>query len=338
MIIIFVMLSVLFALSFYFNLIFITVVIGMSFIVLTEVAMKDYQKRMDKYGFSKKKRKIFSIFILLFWLFALAFVFRFAFIELTEIVEIINSQNLSVRDSFANKIGPYIPEFITSRISIGEIINIGGKYTISTFSNFLAVFSSFLIVAVIVIPLMFYMYFKRKDEILVKIRGLVPKKFDKGFFHASNEIGGQLHDFLRGKVIQGIFLTLIFCLGFYIIGVKGWLLFGVLGGILNIVPYIGPVIAAVPPLLVTLLIDDPIISLYVVLIAIGAQVIDNFYLTPFMLSEKVRMDPLLSIFIVLIGARLWGALGMILAVPIYLVYKITLKESYNVLVEVYGDG
>ena len=77
--------------------------------------------------------------------------------------------------------------------------------------------------------------------------------------------------------------------------------------------------------------------IYVLITVIVAQIIDNLYLNPFMVSGKVKMDPLLSIILILVGAQLFGILGMVLAIPIYLVYKIVLRESYSELIKIYPE-
>ncbi len=152
------------------------------------------------------------------------------------------------------------------------------------------------------------------------------------------DIASETHDYLEGKIIETTVVGAICCLGFFVAGVKGWLVLGLLAGFLNIVPYIGPLIGAIPPVLITLLVDKPIAAIYVIIAVIVAQLVDNLYLNPFMISGKVKIDPLLSIVVILIGAQLFGAIGMIFAIPIYLVYKIILKEAYRELTRIYGSG
>jgi len=82
-------------------------------------------------------------------------------------------------------------------------------------------------------------------------------------------------------------------------------------------------------------IDSPITALFAVITIIVSQTIDNLYLTPFMISEKVNINPLLSVILTLAASKLLGALGMVLAIPIYIIYKIIIRESYRELIIIY---
>jgi predicted PurR-regulated permease PerM len=77
-------------------------------------------------------------------------------------------------------------------------------------------------------------------------------------------------------------------------------------------------------------------ALFAIITVIIAQLIDNLYLIPFMISEKVNINPLLSVVLTLAASKLLGPLGMVLAIPIYIIYKIIIKESYRELVNIYG--
>ncbi|MPM89963.1 hypothetical protein SDC9_137078 [bioreactor metagenome] len=83
-------------------------------------------------------------------------------------------------------------------------------------------------------------------------------------------------------------------------------------------------------------IDSPLTALFAVITVIIAQTIDNLYLIPFMISEKVNINPLMSVILTLAASKLLGALGMVLAIPIYIIYKIIMKESYRELINIYG--
>jgi len=144
----------------------------------------------------------------------------------------------------------------------------------------------------------------------------------------SRAMGKQLHTFFAARVVESTVIGGLCCLGFFIAGVKGWLVLGLLAGFLNAVPYFGPFLGAIPPVIITLLVDTPLAALYVVLTVFIAQTIDMFYLQPFMISSKIRIDPLLSIILVLAGTKLFGIMGTIFILPMFLVYEVILKEAY----------
>ena len=120
----------------------------------------------------------------------------------------------------------------------------------------------------------------------------------------------------------------------FIGGLKGWLVLGLLAGALNIVPYIGPVLGAIPPILIGIG-DAPTTAVYAIITIVIAQLIDNLYIIPFMISGMVRTDALLGIILILVGAQLFGIFGMVFAIPMYRIYKIILRDTYQGLTKVY---
>ncbi len=108
-----------------------------------------------------------------------------------------------------------------------------------------------------------------------------------------------------------------------ILGVKYGLLLGVIGAILNLIPYIGGLIAIILPVLISFITKDGITT---PLLIVGAymliQFADNNIIVPRIVSSKVSVNALISILIVLLGGTLWGVSGMFLSIPFVAVLKI----------------
>jgi predicted PurR-regulated permease PerM len=94
---------------------------------------------------------------------------------------------------------------------------------------------------------------------------------------------------------------------------------------MTIVPFIGPVIGMVPAVLVALL-QNPFMVLKVVLVVIVAQQIDGNLVTPRVMGKKLDIHPLTVIFILLVSGAIYGFVGIIIAIPLYSVVKVTLKN------------
>ena len=315
---------------FYFTTIFLTFVVGAIFILLTQKSLRDFNKRAKKNGWSKTKRRWYGYTLVVLWVVVILFFF---WQSINDISEVIVTSERSVGGIYQDTIKPLLPEF-TQQFITTTMLNDVQAYVISLLSTFFANLSSFIAAAILIIPLMFYMYFKRGPEIAHSLFTALPKKYRKGASRAVEKMGREMNDFFTAKIIESVVVGAIACLGFYIVGLQGWLLLGFIVGFLNIVPYIGPLVGVIPALVVGV-IQDPVVGLYVLLVVVIAQLVDNLYLIPFMISSKVRMDPLLSIVLILVGAQLYGATGMIFAIPVYLVYKIILQESYKELVKIY---
>lgn len=331
---IFVALTALVVLFFYFETISITIVLGFVIIILSEKMLSDYSKRMNNYGFSAKRKRLFGYVLVLFWLVVGVLILSNSINDISAIVSA-NLGNQGVATAYyVDTIKPHVPEILQERLTTETTIRSIENWFASLFSSIISNVGFIIFNGILIIPLMLHMYFRRRHIIYKRITEALPQKFHDGFMRAARKIGTQLHDFTQAKVIESTVIGGICCFGFFVAGLKGWLVLGVFAGFLNVVPYVGPIVGAIPALLVGLL-DAPVVALYVLITVAIAQLIDNFYLIPFMISQKVKMDALLSIIVILIGAQLFGLMGMIFAIPIYLIYNIVLSETYKELVKLY---
>ena len=326
-------------LFFYFATLAITFVVGILLIIITERLGTEYSKSMAKYKIAKKQRRFYGYVLLIFWL----FIFGFLLINSIDEIRIALETNPRLAEgpiiaNYVMEAEGYLPEGVANRVDMQEVLRASEKYIFSFISGFFASLGTFVFNAVLIIPLLFYMYFRRRKQITQGILDCIPKHFHNGTANTAHDIGKELHDYFEGKIVESTVVGAICCFGFFILGVKGWLFLGVLAGFLNIVPYVGPALGAVGPILITLLLEEPIIVILTAIVIVIAQLVDNLYLIPFMISGKVRMDPLLSIVLILVGAQVFGAMGMIFAIPIYIVFKVVLRESYQELVKLYGRG
>jgi predicted PurR-regulated permease PerM len=138
--------------------------------------------------------------------------------------------------------------------------------------------------------------------------------------HAIRTIIRVLGGWLRGTVIQSTVVAAIISIGLTIVGVPYALAIGVIGGLLNIVPYLGPFIALLIAGGAGLFIS-PTHAIWALVVVVAAQQLDALVLAPRILGEQVDLHPLLVIFALLSGAALFGVPGMVLSVPVAAVLK-----------------
>ncbi len=329
--VIFLIMTGIISLLFYFKTIFIVFILGVVLIIFVESLITNFHQRMKRFHMSKTGRRFLMYSMAFFWMFTIYFLIGGS---ITQLNEVANADVNQIGSTYMGMINPYIPTILGRKIVTQDTLSGIQQYIFSSFAGFLGLVTSIAFNSVIILPLMFYMYFRRWKRIENRMTTLLPGKYKDAILNASREIRLQLRDFLSAKVIESTVIGAICCLGFHISGLKGWLFLGVLAGILNIIPYIGPVLGAIPPVLIGML-DSPIIALFALVTVVVAQLVDNLYLNPFMIPGMVKIDTLLSIVLILIAAQVAGPLGMILALPIYLVYKITLREAYLELEQVY---
>lgn len=138
-----------------------------------------------------------------------------------------------------------------------------------------------------------------------------------------SETKSAVQSFMIGLLIETAIVCILNSIALLLIGVPSAIVIGVIGGILNILPYIGGIVAiALPVLMVTITRDGYTGQLLVIGAYAIIQFIDNNILVPRIVSKKVQINALISIVIVLLGGLLWGVSGMFLSIPFIGVLKI----------------
>lgn len=325
-----------FAILFYFEDIFIVLIIGAILILIVEKVIEIYNSCMDRFPNCNRKK------VGLLLLTGTGLVFLFILSSQVQSLGVLISDFSDVQQDYASGASALFSEhesefskLADSGIIKPEDLQKIGNTIFSGITDLISMVSYYFFTGVLVIPLMFGMYFKHHNKIGDYIHTYAPPEHADGIIRALKSIGRELEDFFSAKMLESAIVGLICCIGFYLGGLEGWLFLGILAGFLNIIPYIGPILGAIPPVIVGY-IDSPMTALFAVLTVIISQTIDNLYLIPFMISEKVNINPLLSVILTLAASKLLGALGMVLAIPIYIIYKIIIKESYRELINIYN--
>lgn len=140
-------------------------------------------------------------------------------------------------------------------------------------------------------------------------------------------IGTSLGAYIRASAQNALIVSLLYCVGFAIAGVPGWLFTGLVCGVLNVIPQIGGVLALAFALLVELFFTDDWMGMaYAGAVWLVVQVIEGFVLSP-RAAGRAGVHPIASIFMVLIAALVFGPLGAILAIPVVAILLIIWKSA-----------
>jgi predicted PurR-regulated permease PerM len=138
----------------------------------------------------------------------------------------------------------------------------------------------------------------------------------------SRYVGGQLLFSTLMGASAGLALYLFGVLGIFPDGSKYAVAFGVFYGVMELVPYVGPILGALPAVLVALF-TDPITALWVALLFVGLQQLEGHVVAPQVFGHTLRINPLLVIFALLLGLQLYGIVGALIALPILAVLRET---------------
>ncbi|HEY4966667.1 MAG TPA: AI-2E family transporter [Puia sp.] len=134
---------------------------------------------------------------------------------------------------------------------------------------------------------------------------------------------GAVQNYMFGILLEALIVASLNTIALLILGVPYAILLGVFGAILNILPFIGGILAVLFPVLVATATKDGFSTqLWVIVAYIVIQFVDNHFLVPYIVASKVKINALVSIVIVLLGGALWGISGMFLSIPFLGVLKI----------------
>lgn len=128
--------------------------------------------------------------------------------------------------------------------------------------------------------------------------------------------------YLVALLLESLIVAVLNSIGLLIIGVDYAILFGVIGAILNLIPYIGGIVAIALPMLFALATISPTAALLVLILYIIIQFIDNNYILPKLVGSNVKINALVSIVVVIAGGMLWGIPGMFLSIPLTAIVKV----------------
>ena len=218
--------------------------------------------------------------------------------------------------------GEQLVDQLPDKINWGDRI---GQYSSKVFS-FLS--STLGILADFLIFLAFSLFIASSPKLYTQgILHLVPHKKRKRTDEVLNALRFTLFRWLSGRLIDMLIVGVATGIGLWILGVPLALTMGLLAAILNFIPNIGPVLAAIPPVLLALS-QSQSLALYVILLFIGIQLLESYFLTPKIQKKAVSMPPVMLITAQLAIAKILGFLGLTLATPIMASIMVVVKMLY----------
>jgi predicted PurR-regulated permease PerM len=222
----------------------------------------------------------------------------------------------------------YLAERTRSILSLESLGSFIGKFISAAGNIFLGLFS-----------ILFISFFFLKDEGMFEqgILLLVPEKYDEGTKRVIADSKYLLKRYFTGILLELMLVITLMTTGLGILGIKNALLIGFFAGIMNIIPYLGPILgaiigislAATSTLATGSLADLLPVVLKVIGVVVVVQFIDNNILVPTIYSRSVKSHPLEIFLIIIMGGGLAGFPGMLLAVPVYTVLRVIAREFFQ---------
>lgn len=229
--------------------------------------------------------------------------------------ELLNDIHTTIRQNFEvsqEKQKEYLQRGLRQSIqSIGTYI-----------TNLFILAGSFLVYFFIVMTytLLFLIFRTKIKNFIFRISGTYSNNDARAIIHKIIDVANS---YIAGVFMVVFILTAINTLGLMVIGIEHALLFGLIAGILNIIPYLGSLVGSIIPVLFALLTKDSL--WYPVTVAIfffAVQQVESYFLTPNLTGSKIKLNPLATLMALLLGGAVWGIAGMILFVPYLGILKV----------------
>lgn len=248
----------------------------------------------------------------------------------------INNLQQSIEDLYMQIIRFFQLNEIEVKASLKDF-NLLSKIDYSVIPNFLnSIISGLGSFSIGLFSVLFISFFFLKDSQLFEngILMFIPDSKESRWKNSTTKIKDLLSRYFLGLILQILILFVIYTIVLLIFGIDNAIVIAFLCALLNLIPYVGPLISAVLMIILTMTsnlgasFSDVVLpkTIYVMIGFIIGQLIDNFFSQPIIFSKSMKSHPLEIFLIIIIAGILFGVVGMIVAVPAYTAIKVILKE------------
>ena len=212
---------------------------------------------------------------------------------------------------------------------IAKMIQEIGEYTLRLAQFSLSAIFSFAstVIELIVVPFITFYMMKKGRTFSNKFAELFPERYHAHIKNLFKEIHFVLKAYIHGQLLLSVLMAFLVFIGMWIMDIPYPLVIGLLAGVVEMVPIIGPIIGAVPPILLGLL-QGSSVMIQVIIFYVVVQQLDSHFIMPKLMGSIIEVHPVAIIAGVLIGGSLKGILGMMIAVPAVAVLQILLRHMW----------
>lgn len=159
---------------------------------------------------------------------------------------------------------------------------------------------------------------------------LIPEGARAEAFVVGHRLNRAIGGYFRGQLFVALIVGILCSIGLGVIGLRFWFLVGMVAGLFNVIPLVGPWIGGIPGVVIALTTGSPVQALGVVVVMALAQQVDNHFITPQVMQRAVRLHPAMVMLALLAGGSLFGFFGLLLAVPTAAVLKILVAHVWRI--------
>lgn len=261
---------------------------------------------------------------------------EFSNLDIAQVVSSINSPIIAIQNYLSETFSISMREFSlteTLAATIRDWLNL--DMVNSVVSSFVSTATDF-VIALFSVTFITFFFLKEDDLFYSMVTTIFPKRYEDNITRALDSVTVLLVRYFTGILAESFILMIVVSLGLLLFGASAENAFftGLIVGVFNVIPYVGPMIGLAIGLFVGVVSPIEGMTLAQTLLATGgtiltAQGLDNFVLQPVLYSNRVKAHPLEIFIVILIAGNLAGVVGMLLAIPSYTVIRVFAKEFFN---------
>ena len=225
----------------------------------------------------------------------------------------------TIQEQF-NKINTDFIQSITERLN--GILN----FTFSGIGSVVGIIGD-IVITIMTMPVILYYLLKDGNTVIPFVTRMFPTRSQHKISVMLNEMNQQVSSYIRGQITVAICVGFTYIIGYTLIGLPYGVTIGMIAGLLTIIPYLGSIIGLTPALIIGF-VTNPTLALHVFLVFVIEQLIESRVLQPLILGSSLKMHPVTILIILLAAGKMFGLVGLLIAVPVYAVVKVFITHFF----------
>lgn len=187
-------------------------------------------------------------------------------------------------------------------------------------------------IALVLIPFMTFFLLKDGRRLKKSFIQVLPNRYFEMAVSLLHKIDGQLGSFIRGQMLVSLCIGILAITALAILKVPYFFLIGSVAGLANMIPYFGPIVGAIPAIILNVIDKGSIrAAIYVIVAFLIIRLIDDTLVSPNILGHSLKIHPLLVIIAIFTGGEMFGIMGLLLCIPVTAIAKVTIQElAWNI--------
>lgn len=192
------------------------------------------------------------------------------------------------------------------------------------------------VIAIVTVPFILFYLLKEGEKLPSVMLKMLPPRMRTGARDIFVQVDHQISSYIQGQILVAICIGIMVSIGFFIIGMKYALLLGVLAMFTSVVPYLGPIIAITPAVIIAI-VTSPFMLIKLAVVWTVVQLVEGKFISPQIMGKSLQIHPITIIFVLLTAGSLFGVVGVILGIPGYAILKVIVKHFFKLYKKRYNE-